>query len=223
MRERPGVRIHHTTNVGDMGVQVQFIDVNNGWASVYNTQTKLIRAYTSTNGGNNWSVSSDQIDGFFSFIDVNNGWLLSGGPDNSPPHKIMKTTDGGANWFVQYTDDTSGGFTSLQFTDLNNGWVSGDEGKILKTTDGGSNWTSITNAGINGYDAFSLFFLDENIGWIGSESEGGGNYIVVHTADGGANWVTQDVPATEEIYSIFFWDINNGWYTAYGTIGRYYP
>ena len=40
-------------NAGDMGFAIQFIDANNGWATVINLNTMIPSLYKTTNGGNN--------------------------------------------------------------------------------------------------------------------------------------------------------------------------
>lgn len=155
-------------------------------------------------------------------LKAQNGWMISSSFNTSnPPYYIWHTTNGGADWSVQYTDNTQGSFQEIQFTDLNNGWVVGDSGKILKTTNGGANWTPVTNAGITTDSKNNcLFFLNANTGWIGNHPNGNPR-IVLHTVNGGATWSTQNVPNQYAILSIYFIDANNGWLTSdYGQIAH---
>jgi photosystem II stability/assembly factor-like uncharacterized protein len=203
---------------GDVGLQVQFVDENVGWVSIYHTSTESMSLLRSIDGGNSWSPMTDTA-GIFCFVDANNGWAIGG-------QKIYHTTDGGKTWPVQYTSATPGSLYALQFTDRNNGWVVGDSSMILKTTDGGSNWIPITNAGIgSGTRSKGLFFLNANIGWIGSKTQGvAGSYgIILHTTNAGSSWSTQLFPGSDSdnVWSIFFWDENNGWFTSdAGQIGH---
>jgi photosystem II stability/assembly factor-like uncharacterized protein len=197
-----------STEVGDMGLQVQFVDTNNGWASIYHPSTGSMSTMQSTDGGNNWSPIGTA--GIFHFVDANNGWA-SGGP------KIYHTTNGGANWSAQYTDPDSGNFQAIQFTGLNNGWVIGDSSKIIKTTDGGSNWIPVTNTGIHpSSKSKCLFFLNADTGWIGT-NDGIQNQnpdrVILYTNDGGSSW-TKQYPPTGAVFSIFFWDANSGWFAG---------
>ena len=213
-----------STADGNMGIQIQFVDGNNGWASVLNDSTGM-QLFRSTDGGNIWNpITFNGVFGIFYFVDANNGWSITRyAPDNlsTPEWSITHTTDGGVNWSVQYTDigNTNTDFTAIQFTDLNNGWVVGDSAKILKTTDGGTNWTPITNTGIiSESNSKSVFFLDANKGWISSKNDNG-YALIQHTTDGGRSWVTQGTPIenTKEdnaIFSIYFYDAQNGWLTA---------
>ena len=209
-----------STVAGEMGFQIQFVDTNNGWASIYNYSSGNMRTFRSSNGGNTWD--SVATSGIFYFVDTNNGWSIGG-------TKIYHTTNGGGNWSLQYTSAGTGGFNSIQFTDLNHGWVVGDSCKILKTTDGGGTWTPITNTGISSnFRSKGIFFVNANFGWIGSKivnmpvsSDEG---INLYTTNGGASWTTQSFPGAENsdnVWSIFFWDANNGWFTTdAGKIGH---
>ncbi len=200
---------------GDMGFQIQFVDENNGWASVWNPLTTTFTTLRSTDGGNTWDTTG--TGGIFYFVDANNGWAIG-------PPKIYHTTNGGGHWTPQYVDSTPGQFLAIQFTDLNNGWVVGDTNKILKTTDGGVNWTAITNTGIpHAFNSKGLFFLNANIGWIGSKIQympfSGDVGINLSTTNGGSTWTTSSFTGTENsdnAWSIFFVDANTGWFTSDG-------
>ncbi|HUI28863.1 MAG TPA: YCF48-related protein [Candidatus Acidoferrales bacterium] len=214
-----------STDSGEVGLQIQFVDDNNGWALIYNLSNGSGSLQKSTDGGDNWtSIASDSV-GIFYFVDANNGWTVAGSQDSSM--LICHTTNGGVNWVSQYTDRSPGTLNAIQFTDLDNGWVVGDSGKILKTTDGGANWTPITNTGINPLSySKCLFFLNADTGWIGTNDgipEHGPDRVILHTTDGGSSWTTsfRDKNNNSAIFSVFFLDANNGWFTGdYGLIGH---
>jgi photosystem II stability/assembly factor-like uncharacterized protein len=202
-----------STNIGDFGFQLQFVDANNGWLSFDNKNTHIVTYKKTTDGGTTW-IPSNGV-GMFYYVDANNGWAIS-----SPTNTIYKTTNGGANWTQIATDNTLGVVNKMIFTDLNNGWIVGEYGKILKTINGGINWITITNAGITSeYQNNSIYFINSSIGWIGSKF--GVNAIVLHTTNGGENWITQNTTSNYPIYSIYFWDENNGWLTGSNLIARY--
>jgi photosystem II stability/assembly factor-like uncharacterized protein len=202
-----------STVVGDIGISIQFVDENNGWALIVNRSSGQTKSLHSTDGGNNWDLI--ETGGLSYFFDANIGWMTTRASltEDVPPYYICHTTNGGVDWSVQYTDNTAGSIGKIQFTDLSNGWAVGDSAKILKTTDGGSNWTPITNTG-NNSNHKNLFFLNANVGWIASReysNQGGG--LILHTTDGGVSWSIQNSPVPY-IYSIYFVDANNGWFTA---------
>lgn len=201
---------------GDIGLEVQFVDKNNGWVLIYNLSSGNAQLLRTTDGGNNWDNFNGM--GIFDFVDANNGWAISSGPMANPPFKIYHTENGGIDWSEQYVDSTSGGYNAIQFTDSNYGWIVGDSAKILKTTDGGSSWEKITNDGINSNSRSKcVFFLDENTGWIGTNDgviDNNPARIILYTENGGTTWTKQQPPITDAVFSIFFWDKNNGWLTA---------
>lgn len=218
-----------STEAGTMSVQLQFVDVNTGWALLFNFSTGIPTFLKTTDGGNNW----DPVDGrgIFYYADVNTGYAFSGSGVNGgePPFTIFKTTDGGANWLQQFEDNTPGTFNAMYFSDLNNGWVVGDTGKVLKTTNGGANWTFVTNTGVNPSERCkAVFALDANNVWISNKlNDIEQTPILLHTTNGGTNWTTMITPFGDQfgynaIFSIFFNDVNNGWITGdWGKIARY--
>lgn len=212
--------------VGDGGFQLQFFDANNGWASVINFPGS-IKYYKTTNGGSSWNlISTDTSWKICHFIDANNGWAIDPWFFNqSTSSKIYRTTNGGASWVMQYEDLLSMQFHAIQFTDINNGWVVGENGKILKTTNGGTNWFPLTNVGISTeYFNNCLYFKNATTGWIGSRHNNTEESAkILHTNDGGISWTTQDTNYPNgNIFSIYFGDDNNGWFTGdSGVIGHY--
>ena len=198
---------------GDSGIQIQFIDANNGWLIVYNMNTGVPTFLKTNNGGANWSSTNG--GGIFYYKDTNTGWAYSAGPTLPPPYTFYKTTNGGANWTPQYTDNTTGQLNAMQFTDLNHGWIVGDNGKVFATSDGGTNWNAITNLGLtSSYKCKAVYFLNPMVGWISSQLQGSmDTAIVKHTTDGGATWTTQTTPVHSP-NSLYFWAENNGWLTS---------
>lgn len=230
LNDARGAVIHQTTNggvtwtkkvlsttIGDAGLQVQFVDELNGWVMIFNLRTGVAKFLRTVDGGKNWSTFHGA--GIFYFVDSKNGWAITGGISNpNPPYKIYKTTNGGTDWSEQFTDNATGVHNAIQFTDLNNGWVVGDKSKILKTTNGGNQWVSISNANIHPESKSKcLFFLDASTGWIGTNDGIVTNNparVILFTNNGGATWTKQNPPITNSVFSIFFWDKNNGWFTA---------
>lgn len=205
-----------STVEGDFGFQIQFVDINNGWLLYFNFTTQVATFLKTTDGGNNWIPFNGA--GIFYFVDSNNGWSYYGSGVNGvePPFKILRTTNGGTDWVEQFSDNTIGVYNAIYFSNVNNGWIVGDNGKVIKTTDGGANWNYVTNSGINpGERSKDVFFLDANTGWISSKDISGHAFLQ-HTTDGGANWTTLGTfPSDGSIYSIYFYDANNGWVTGF--------
>jgi photosystem II stability/assembly factor-like uncharacterized protein len=212
---------------GDIGLQVQFANENNGWASIYNMIYGNFQLYKTTDGGSTWNPVTTTVGGFYQFMDANNGWMVGSSVNNiggDNLNNIYRTTNGGLNWTEQATN--IGKANALYFSDLTHGWVVGQSGLVMKTTDGGTNWTAVTNTGqTSDSNSKAVFFLDANNGWIGSgkdNNEGVGTRFILATKDGGATWTTQSTPVTNDIFSLSFWDVNNGWLTSdHGQIAAY--
>ena len=212
---------------GDFGLQVQFVDNNNGWISIYNMIYGTFQLYKTTDGGSTWNPITTTTGGIYQFIDANNGWMIGSSVSNIGEgnlNSIYHTTNGGTSWTIQ--SDNIGTGKAIYFTDLQHGWVVGQDGLVLKTTDGGTNWNLVTNTGLTtGYSSKAVFFLDANNGWISGgnqNTEGIGTRFILATKDGGTTWTTQPTPVANDIYSLFFWDVNNGWLISdHGQIAHY--
>ncbi|MGC8595923.1 MAG: YCF48-related protein [Candidatus Kryptoniota bacterium] len=209
-----------SSNPGEIGVQVQFVNDTLGWFSAFNLLTNKAKLYSTTNGGLSWNstVAQPPTGGIFYFVDANNGWGVNNSGIAAPPYGIIKTTDGGASWATIYADTSNYGFDAVQFLDVHNGWVVGRNAiQILKTTDGGSTWKKV-NVPSSVASANSLFFLNADTGWIGLKllSPSGDVPAIMFTADGGVKWSVEPIsspPSAGRIFSIYFRDINNGWFT----------
>lgn len=197
-----------STTVGDAGFQIQFTDQLNGRVLFFNFITGVAQFLKTTDGGNTWNPFNGA--GIFYFVDVNNGWAYTGsGPlGQSTPYKIYHTTDGAATWSEQLSDNIPGIYHTIQFYDLNNGWIVGDSSKILKTTNGGVDWQRITNTGIHpASKAKCVFFLNANTGWIGTD-DGIANLnpdrIILHTTNGGTSWAENFLPEKAPLPHLLF-------------------
>ncbi|MBS4035826.1 MAG: T9SS type A sorting domain-containing protein [Ignavibacterium sp.] len=231
-----GAVVYKTTNGGadwskqtltdwKMGLSVQFIDANNGWITVWNVSGTNITGgalLRTTNGGTNWNLAYNFGPGKVGipfFVNSLTGWMIAGGVDSLS--LIKKTIDAGLNWTTQWGTTTQDIFNAIHFSDVNNGWAVGRNGLILKTTNGGNSWanTGITSA----YNSNTVFFLNANTGWIGTARDREAPKVL-YTTNGGSSWTIQNTPVSgprDDIFSIFFWDINNGWLVADDRICRY--
>jgi photosystem II stability/assembly factor-like uncharacterized protein len=112
---------------------------------------------------------------------------------------IVATTDGGANWRVQYTGsgpDSEGaiGYFAVACTDALHGWVVGLGGTILATTNGGRTWNSQRSG--TKTNLHDVAFTDAKHGIaVGANVEGDDpmagkldGSIILSTTDGGATW-----------------------------------
>jgi photosystem II stability/assembly factor-like uncharacterized protein len=125
--------------------------------------------------------------------------------------RILKTTDGGENWFQYSANMPSSNTPASYFLSPNVGWCIGAR-SIYKTTDGGLNWISQVTGS---YNLYSIFMLNENIGW------SGGNYgSFYRTTNGGVNWISDPNGSNLLYKEVFFINSNLGW--LIGSSGGYY-
>lgn len=230
-----GAVVYKTTNGGsswtkltipayDAGIYIQFVDASNGWILLFNTNYTGGGIFRTTNGGLNWNALNPPVGGFPYFINSSTGWLIRAGENSTTTDSIRKTTNGGLNWTVPWGTNNIVSYNSIHFSDINNGWAVGKNGVAVKTTNGGNSWNYVTNFGGVNYNNNAVFFLNPNTGWIGSKHELSGISYVFYTNNGGSTWNTQIPPIStppefNRIFSIHFWDAQNGGLTAdYGKI-----
>jgi photosystem II stability/assembly factor-like uncharacterized protein len=137
------------------------------------------------------------------FLDENTGWAA--GYNGT----IVKTTDGGVNWYSQSLS-TADDIHSIFFVDSLNGWIVLYEfvperhGIIMYTTNGGENW--VTQLTEWGFTLHRIFFTDINNGYaLGS------NGILYKTSNSGQYWYEISPFNSYWLYSAFFFNPNVGW------------
>ncbi|MCX6164639.1 MAG: hypothetical protein NTU73_07225 [Ignavibacteriae bacterium] len=152
----------------------------------------------------NWSLLTARGNTSHIFIFPNSkGWIFGG--------KIAyKTLNGGENWSNPIImNPTIGGSVSssdLMFSDTSTGWM-GIGNEIRKTTNGGISWI-ISNIN-NNISAFSVYFINNNTGWVGGQ----GNYnsgALFKTTNGGINWFNQNIGYWKIVHFIKMFSENKG-------------
>jgi photosystem II stability/assembly factor-like uncharacterized protein len=150
--------------------------------------------------GENWvkldvNTNENLLDIFF--IDEKNGWTVGTGG------VVLHTNDGGENWIFQ-NSGVQHTISSIHFVNKNKGWatvqpnIGGQQAYFIHTEDGGNTWNLdylITSEGYNR----SVFFINENIGWIMNT-----NGTVHKTIDAGMNWQLHYgfYPAISKMYAL---------------------
>jgi len=134
------------------------------------------------------------------FVNQNTGWVTG---NNSV---ILKTTNGGLNWFNQPIDlGYPKNLYGLDMLDANTGYIAGWFETILKTTNGGTNWNIISNIpSNNGNSNNDIYFHNTETGWICSSLG-----RVLRTINGGLNWDTSF--ADNILRDIQFLNAQTGW------------
>ena len=114
------------------------------------------------------------------------------------------------DWSVQASGTTED-LTDIHFTNSSTGWVVGNQ-VVLATSNGGSSWpvppadsTSILPKQIN-----SVFFINNEKGWLAGSMNDGTSGEIFITQQGGAYPILQDT-FVHSLNTIFFLDPANGW------------
>jgi len=116
-------------------------------------------------------------------------------------------------WKWQNPIPTGNPLYAVFFTDPAHGYAAGDAGTILKTTDGGSTWT-VHPVGKE-VTCNSMFFPNDNTGFIAGRKQSGGGSIL-KTADAGNTWITVVSDTVAGLYSIYFPSNTNGYSAGLG-------
>jgi photosystem II stability/assembly factor-like uncharacterized protein len=136
------------------------------------------------------------------FTSTDTGWVGS-----LSPGQILRTTNGGTNWTVQYFANNTD-IRSIYFSNRLTGYAVGVQngvGLILKTTNRGAIWTQQIS-GV-GYLLTSVYFRpNTDTGW----TVGAGG-IILKTTDGGSNWIVKNSGTTLLLTNISHPYPNRGW------------
>ena len=147
------------------------------------------------------------------FTDSLTGYAVTKRDTGGTPY-ILKTNNGGDNWFAVFTNINP--FTKVQFLkkDINTGFACTDfvaaSGKLYKTTNGGINWNIISSP-IFSYN--DMCVLNELEIWITSTDPfDGGLY---RTTNGGQNWELKYYNVSHNAEKIYMFNSNFGFMQLY--------
>ncbi len=156
-------------------------------------------AYKTFDGGINWTPLhtglNTQILYAVHFTDPNTGTAVGG--TQSDTAIIIRTTNGGANWFQQ-NPNTTRLLRSVYFLNNSTGFAVGNNGTIIKTTDGGNNWV-IVQTNVPGLFLRDIYFENSSIGFIVGS---GGK--VLKTTNGGSSWDSLPSGTNKDLQAVFF-------------------
>jgi photosystem II stability/assembly factor-like uncharacterized protein len=115
--------------------------------------------FNTSDGGNSWNLQRFDFNNIhcLHFIDSNNGWAVS----DYFIKTLIKTTNGGSEWF-RFTSDKNVGGSGIFFPDTLNGWIINNY-YIYRTTNGGSNWINENSGTMQGLN--SVYFPNTKTGW----------------------------------------------------------
>jgi photosystem II stability/assembly factor-like uncharacterized protein len=133
------------------------------------------------------------------FWDINNGWIteasyLGTGNVYNSGVRVLHTSNGGNSWVVDSLPNASGSVNrDICFVDLNNGFISGDDG-VWKTTNSGKTWVDVSPKNriyFAGSTSGTAWFKDKNNGiyvW-SNYSDTSRPIHFYRTTNGGATWI----------------------------------
>jgi hypothetical protein len=147
---------------------LSFANAKSGWAS------NGYLFYRTTNGGETWSLVSNNIYiGEMFYVTPEVGYLIS----STLNPVFNKTTNGGLNWIGLFTPIYAQSISKLYFLDTETGWLGAGSNKLYVIRNGGAvygyqNTPTLSN--------ITAYFLDTLKGWSGRQS-------IIHTTDGGGS------------------------------------
>src|SRR4051812_42012450 len=194
------------------------------WASgTHGTYVKTV------DGGQRWQVERVPDTAALDFRDIEAfsadlAYLLAAGPGEQS--RIYKTTNGGTDWALQFTNhDPKGFFDCMAFWDRDHGIAVGDpvDGKfqLIKTENGGKDWKPIPPEklppAMDGEGAFAASGTciavqgKKNVWFV----TGGSAARVFRSSDAGETWSVVETPivhgpASAGIFSVAFSDAKHG-------------
>ena len=116
------------------------------------------------------------------FLDSLTGFAVTDTPTPSIYSYILKTTNGGDNWVIDYNSSSTWGFRRIISTDSNTIFAVRSYTEILKTTNRGNNWQIIPMSVF--CDDISILNKDTMLVVNSNPPEGG----VYRSTNGGINW-----------------------------------
>ena len=177
---------------------------NNG--KIYKTDDSGFSWERLTNDFSLSFINGDEVVNI-KFIDQNNGFLL--GNDWTYPYSgsegkshILNTTNGGISWEESFLSKYHY-LNSLYYNNSNIFWAAGDSAVFLKSVNNGISWEEYNLSSQSVGDINDIFFITDQIGWLSGSG-------IFKTTDGGTNW--ESTWQGEGITSIYFNDVNNGWF-----------
>ena len=203
------------------------LDATHAWvaetgASAANGAGLYIATFRTTDGGKTWheGASIAGVSPELFFIDQDHGWLGLPTEGSSPADStasLYSTNDAGLHWvFTSYAPWAEwSGSSTMTFSSLTTGWISGGGGTLLVTRDGGVTWhvqpLPVTPTAVSNIDTPEFFDPQHGIAHWSSSS--GFPVVLLVTSDGGTTWNVRSIPGAIQLGGNFV-DANHGWVIA---------
>lgn len=193
-------------NEGGIGLATGF----NG--TIFRTENNGVSWSQQLSGGTNYG-GNEKLNSV-TFVDDSIGW--AGGTRESfggveDGFLMLKTTNGGKLWFTdRYYYTIPLYLRDIFFLNNNFGWI-GTSNEIQYTTDGGISWRANNQVS----SISSVFFIDQNTGWLASDiaynknnKSNQINNVIAKSTDGSNSWILTSNAGGNSIYFI---DTLTGW------------
>ena len=190
---------------------VCFVDSLYGWAAGHSGTI----IHTS-NGGDDWLIQNSKTENNILdiyFLNRDLGWAVTWEVLNYPfGTYVLKTTDGGLNWYSSTFPVESIFSQCILFQDSLNGWMGGKPYPIVGTIDGGISWSEaeIDSSTYTTFPVYDIQFYNSKFGYAsGGAIDCCG--LMWWTTNGGNYWFVSDTPnvAPEPIYQVHIYDSLN--------------
>jgi photosystem II stability/assembly factor-like uncharacterized protein len=182
---------------------VKFADADTGWAVGLNDV--ILRT---TNGGATWiDQTCAVLPNLMNIHMLNASSAYACGYSGSSLGRVIKTTDGGANW-TAFSPGTAT-LNGVYFVNDTTGWAVGNTGTIIYTQNGGANWTVQSSS--TSETLLKVWFINDTTGWVV-----GMNGTLLYTEDAGTNWEIVNVLLNVNLRSLFFFNEYRGWLCGNG-------
>ena len=164
-------------------------------------KTSGIRLHALTDAGT-WSLQKEEFS-MVSYHDIeviSKDTLIIGGQYDANG-VILKSTDGGKNWFhVRQNIDYR--INDIEFVDSKIGYAGGYLGYLIKSVDGGDHWEKLVSP--TGDDIKTISFVSRDTGYMAADFG-----KVFKTTDGGRTWKSHSLPY-DFAFRILFLDEQRG-------------
>ncbi|MCS7027545.1 MAG: YCF48-related protein [Bacteroidia bacterium] len=215
---------------------VSIVNPNVVWASAYDGSgsSAIVHEFTRTlNGGATWTPGVYNAPGISGYstaqlfaLNKDTAWVIMYN-GSTGGGKVIRTNDGGANWFVQPTATFSppAGFGNvIHFFNANEGFCMGDPNggyyEIYTTTNGGTNWVRVPSSNIPPPLTASEYGLTNSYAVVGNKIWFGTTQGRIYKSNNkGLNWTVHNTPFASNVYivGLAFKDSLNG--LAIGLVG----
>ena len=159
------------------------------WAVGSADSTNYALIYFSDNGGENWVRQGEGQDALKGVeltdvwaIDENTVWAIA------YQNVILKTTDGGANWFrvPPPTQRTDASLSSISIIGKAYIWISGNV--VYHSIDGGNSWAIIESPVLTNTLLQGIHAISSNVIYVAGAPGGTTTGFIARTIDGGKTW-----------------------------------